>query len=61
MKFVPPERILPCTNCGMAPMRWDIAFAKLEALGAGAARRAGASRRAEHGALGAASRLGASR
>jgi len=35
-KFVPPERIQPCTNCGMAPMRWEIAFAKLEALGAGA-------------------------
>jgi 5-methyltetrahydropteroyltriglutamate--homocysteine methyltransferase len=35
--FVPPERIYPCTNCGMAPMAWDTAFAKLEALGAGAA------------------------
>ena len=31
------ERIIPCTNCGMAPMRRDIAEAKLEALGAGAA------------------------
>jgi len=36
MKFVPPERIYPSTNCGMAPMRWDIAFGKLTALGAGA-------------------------
>jgi 5-methyltetrahydropteroyltriglutamate--homocysteine methyltransferase len=35
-KFVPPERIFPCTNCGMAPMQWDIAFAKLKALGEGA-------------------------
>jgi len=35
-KFVPKERIQPCTNCGMAPMRWETAFAKLEALGAGA-------------------------
>ncbi len=35
-KFVPAERIQPCTNCGMAPMRWEIAFAKLQALGAGA-------------------------
>jgi len=35
-RFVPPERIFPCTNCGMAPMRRDIAFAKLQALGAGA-------------------------
>jgi 5-methyltetrahydropteroyltriglutamate--homocysteine methyltransferase len=36
MKFVPPERIYPSTNCGMAPMQWDIAFGKLNALGAGA-------------------------
>jgi 5-methyltetrahydropteroyltriglutamate--homocysteine methyltransferase len=36
-KFVPPERIYPSTNCGMAPMAWDLAFAKLDALGAGAA------------------------
>jgi 5-methyltetrahydropteroyltriglutamate--homocysteine methyltransferase len=36
MKFVPKERILPCTNCGMAPMDRDVAVAKLEALGAGA-------------------------
>jgi 5-methyltetrahydropteroyltriglutamate--homocysteine methyltransferase len=36
MKHVPKERIFPCTNCGMAPMRRDIAMAKLAALGAGA-------------------------
>jgi len=36
-KFVPKERIVACTNCGMAPMRRDIAEAKLMALGAGAA------------------------
>jgi 5-methyltetrahydropteroyltriglutamate--homocysteine methyltransferase len=35
MKFVPKERIVACTNCGMAPMRRDIAAAKLMALGAG--------------------------
>jgi 5-methyltetrahydropteroyltriglutamate--homocysteine methyltransferase len=35
-KFVPKERIVACTNCGMAPMRRDIAAAKLMALGAGA-------------------------
>ena len=35
-KFVPKERIVACTNCGMAPMRRDIAAAKLVALGAGA-------------------------
>jgi len=33
---VPRERIIACTNCGMAPMRRDIAAAKLMALGAGA-------------------------
>jgi 5-methyltetrahydropteroyltriglutamate--homocysteine methyltransferase len=37
LKFVPKERIVACTNCGMAPMRRDIAEAKLIALGAGAA------------------------
>jgi 5-methyltetrahydropteroyltriglutamate--homocysteine methyltransferase len=37
MKFVPKERIVACTNCGMAPMRRDIAEAKIKALGAGAA------------------------
>jgi 5-methyltetrahydropteroyltriglutamate--homocysteine methyltransferase len=36
MRHVPKERILPCTNCGMAPMDRDIALRKLEALGAGA-------------------------
>jgi len=33
---VPKQRIVACTNCGMAPMRRDIAEAKLMALGAGA-------------------------
>jgi 5-methyltetrahydropteroyltriglutamate--homocysteine methyltransferase len=37
MKYVPKERIVACTNCGMAPMQRDIAFAKLAALGQGAA------------------------
>ena len=36
LRYVPRERIVPCTNCGMAPMRRDIAAAKLMALGAGA-------------------------
>jgi len=35
--FVAPERIIAGTNCGMAPMRRDIALAKLAALGKGAA------------------------
>ncbi len=37
LKFVPAERLFPCTNCGLAPMRRDIAVRKLEALGLGAA------------------------
>jgi 5-methyltetrahydropteroyltriglutamate--homocysteine methyltransferase len=37
MNYVPKERIVCCTNCGMAPMRRDIAEAKLVALGEGAA------------------------
>ena len=36
MKFVPKSQIVATTNCGMAPMRRDIAEAKLMALGAGA-------------------------
>ncbi len=35
-KFVPMSNIVATTNCGMAPMRRDIAEAKLAALGAGA-------------------------
>jgi 5-methyltetrahydropteroyltriglutamate--homocysteine methyltransferase len=35
MKYVPKERIVACTNCGMAPMHRDIAAAKLTALGQG--------------------------
>jgi 5-methyltetrahydropteroyltriglutamate--homocysteine methyltransferase len=37
MKYVAKEKIVPCTNCGMAPMRRDIAMAKLKALCDGAA------------------------
>ncbi len=37
LQFVPRERLIACTNCGLAPMRRDIAEAKLRALGAGAA------------------------
>src|SRR3954465_4170855 len=37
MKYVPAERLFPCTNCGMAPMDREVAIAKLKALGAGAA------------------------
>ena len=37
LQYVPKERLLACTNCGMAPMRRDIALRKLEALAQGAA------------------------
>jgi len=35
-KYLAKESIIAGTNCGMAPMRWDIALGKLEALGKGA-------------------------
>ncbi|MBV9739282.1 MAG: methionine synthase, partial [Hyphomicrobiales bacterium] len=31
-----PEKLFPCTNCGMAPMPSSVAYAKLAALAAGA-------------------------
>jgi 5-methyltetrahydropteroyltriglutamate--homocysteine methyltransferase len=37
LQHVRPERILPCTNCGMAPLPREVAVGKLRALGAGAA------------------------
>lgn len=45
-RHVDSERLLPCTNCGMAPLTVDLARAKLRALGEGAAiaRRKQASR-----------------
>jgi 5-methyltetrahydropteroyltriglutamate--homocysteine methyltransferase len=36
MKYVAKEKIVPCTNCGMAPMGREIASVKLVALGKGA-------------------------
>jgi len=36
LKVVPADKLVLTTNCGMAPMRRDIAEAKLAALGAGA-------------------------
>ena len=35
-RYAAKEKIIACTNCGMAPMRRDIAEAKLAALGQGA-------------------------
>jgi 5-methyltetrahydropteroyltriglutamate--homocysteine methyltransferase len=37
LAFVPQHRLLPCTNCGMAPMNREIALRKLNALVQGAA------------------------
>ncbi|HEX6493216.1 MAG TPA: methionine synthase [Candidatus Dormibacteraeota bacterium] len=37
LRHVAPERLQPCTNCGMAPLPRDVARAKLRALAAGAA------------------------
>ena len=40
-RYVSAEQILPCTNCGMAPLPRDLALKKLQALGAGARLAAG--------------------
>jgi 5-methyltetrahydropteroyltriglutamate--homocysteine methyltransferase len=37
MQFVEPEKLFPCTNCGLAPMTMDVAYGKLAALAQGAA------------------------
>ena len=37
LQFVPREHLIACTNCGLAPMRREVAEAKLRALGDGAA------------------------
>jgi 5-methyltetrahydropteroyltriglutamate--homocysteine methyltransferase len=36
LQFVARERLLPCTNCGMAPMDREVALRKLQALAQGA-------------------------
>jgi 5-methyltetrahydropteroyltriglutamate--homocysteine methyltransferase len=36
LQYVPAERLYPCTNCGMVPMRRQTARAKLRVLSAGA-------------------------
>lgn len=36
LQFVARERLMPCTNCGLAPMDREVALRKLQALGAGA-------------------------
>ncbi len=37
LKYVPADRLYPCTNCGMVPLSREVARGKLDALGAGAA------------------------
>ena len=37
LQFVPRNRLIACTNCGLAPMSREVAEAKLRALAAGAA------------------------
>jgi len=37
LRFVPADRLYPCTNCGMAPLDRTLAGQKLAALAAGAA------------------------
>ena len=37
LRYVPRERLVPCTNCGLAPMSRAVAEAKLKALVAGTA------------------------
>lgn len=36
LDYVAPDKLYPCTNCGMVPLPRDVARQKLEALGAGA-------------------------
>jgi 5-methyltetrahydropteroyltriglutamate--homocysteine methyltransferase len=37
LKYVPKNRLIACTNCGLAPMSREVAMKKLQALAAGAA------------------------
>jgi len=37
LQYVPRERFIACTNCGLAPMSREVALAKIEALAKGAA------------------------
>ncbi|MBC7610394.1 MAG: methionine synthase [Polaromonas sp.] len=37
LQYVPKNRLIPCTNCGLAPMDREIAVKKLQALAQGAA------------------------
>jgi len=37
LKYVPKNRLIACTNCGLAPMSREVAMMKLQALAEGAA------------------------
>ena len=37
LQYVPKNRLMPCTNCGLAPMDREVALKKLQALAQGAA------------------------
>ena len=37
LKYVAPEQLYPCTNCGMVPLPREVTLGKLKALAAGAA------------------------
>jgi 5-methyltetrahydropteroyltriglutamate--homocysteine methyltransferase len=37
LKYVPKNRLIACTNCGLAPMSREVAMKKLQALADGAA------------------------
>jgi 5-methyltetrahydropteroyltriglutamate--homocysteine methyltransferase len=37
LKYVPRDKLIACTNCGLAPMSREVAMAKLDALAKGAA------------------------
>ena len=38
LKYVPAQRLLPCTNCGMVPLSREVARGKMAALAQGAAK-----------------------
>ena len=37
LQYVPKDKLIACTNCGLAPMSREVAMAKLDALARGAA------------------------
>ena len=43
LRFVPADRLLPCTNCGMVPLPRDVARGKLARAGRRAPRWSGAN------------------